>query len=154
MSKPATPPLGSEAGPLSLPAGAWSTRQHTTHNTLTPPHTGTAASPSRLRWCTQCPRASSVTSMNPAVKCTAAGLSPHEVCPLPLPLIGPQVSRASEPLRGWSRGSRPLVDRQPPVVDQQLPAINGRVLYTKLQAAGPCVISSPMTTASRRDMRI
>ena len=37
MSWPKTPPVGSASGSPSLPAGAWSTRQHTSMHTR--PHT-------------------------------------------------------------------------------------------------------------------
>ena len=38
VSRPATPPVGSALGSPSLPAGAWSTRQHTTPRARTAPH--------------------------------------------------------------------------------------------------------------------
>ena len=38
MSRPATPPVGSASGSPSLPAGAWSTRRHTTPRARTAPH--------------------------------------------------------------------------------------------------------------------
>ena len=38
VSRPATPPVGSESGSPSLPTGAWSTRQHTAPRTRTAPH--------------------------------------------------------------------------------------------------------------------
>ena len=46
MSWPKTPPVGSASGSPSLPAGAWSTRQHTSMHTRPhtrpppPPHAG------------------------------------------------------------------------------------------------------------------
>ena len=38
VSRPATPPVGSESGSPSLPTGAWSTRQHTAPRARTAPH--------------------------------------------------------------------------------------------------------------------
>ena len=51
MSRPNTPPAGSASGSHGLPAGAWSTRQHTTPHTPRPPAPRaphTQASPSRV----------------------------------------------------------------------------------------------------------
>ena len=46
MSRPNTPPAGSASGSHGLPAGAWSTRQHTTPHTRPPPSPPTRASTS------------------------------------------------------------------------------------------------------------
>ena len=49
MSSPNTPPAGSASGSHGLPAGAWSTRHHTTPHTPPPPHAPPPQA-ARARW--------------------------------------------------------------------------------------------------------
>ena len=50
MSSPNTPPAGSASGSHGLPAGAWSTRHHTTPHTPPPPPDAPPPQAARARW--------------------------------------------------------------------------------------------------------
>ena len=50
MPKPATPPVGIVSGSLSLPTGAWSTRQCTSPTHVLPPTHTDSTSEARAQW--------------------------------------------------------------------------------------------------------
>ena len=84
MSRPNTPPAGSASGSHGLPAGAWSTRHHTTPHTRPPPPPHTQAQGGRAR--RGAATSMHATSMHAPPTCparathTGTAASPSRVC--------------------------------------------------------------------------